>query len=345
MKFEMKHGLTAQAAAETLFPELFCQSPSQNVDMSADVSEGAKIQMAVSGNSLNPTSAELWATVSQNYVDAARKKYYDLTRFTYQQQPAISAPRGVQPEIFVPVVSSAGAAAVNTTNWETTALAQKYVGIKASLISTSFAIDIYDLARGEVIDRFLGAAIESTVSKCFALLGGKVAAVLPASLTATAAPTATAAGVIVTDSSTWGPEVVTKQVSKVFGDFGKPDSLVLNANLIAPIIPTNALSLDFEREGTYGIRHIGESAGLESFATGSAGQGMVCRHNALGVVNSVPYLDALAQRIAVRDLGTHNGIHLIMTSWIKPGSRQIWCSVETYFGAEVLAPQFLSVLV
>ena len=341
-----------------LWPELFGNG--QKFEMQAGMTPEAQMQMAVSNNTLNPTSAELWAQVSMNYVDAARQKYYDLTRFTYKQEPAMALPRGVQATINVPVVLGAGEASVNPTNWNTSNISQKYVPIKADLISTSFGIDMYDLANGETLDRFLGAAIESTVNKCFEKLGDAVRAVLPGSLSATVAPTSVYCGVIVTDDSTWGPEVVAKQVSKTFGDFGKPDSLVLNADLISALEPTNALSLGFDREGTYGIRHIGHSAGM-SYVAGTTstvgegpdavttvdyvGKGLTCRHNAIGVVNTVADMSGYAQMIATRDLGLHNGIHLQLCTWIDPQSRQIMNSVQTYLGVQVLEPRFLSVLV
>lgn len=309
-----------------------------------EVSDKVLAQMAVAGNTLNPTSATLWSTISDRYVDAARKRYVDLRRFAYAQAPSVPLPTGVRAPINVPVIESAGPALVNTTDWDQTAISQSYATILADRISRPFALDSYDLASGERVEQKIGAAIESVVAGCWAKLATAVQSTLPSSIAATTAATSENAGVFVTDSDTWGPDTVAKEISTLFGDFAQPDVLALSPTLYGGIVPTNALSLNPETEGVYGIRHIAQGAGMPGMATGNAGKGFACRGNAIGVATMLPYLDDFTG-VATRYLGEHSGIPMLLKLWDSRGTETLRFSVETIFGAKVLAPQFLTVLV
>ncbi len=324
------------------FPELFGVKAEMNAEDDASLNPNARVQVNLSGNSLNAAGATLWSTVAGSAVDAASKKYFDLTRFSHATVPAVQLPPGVQPVINVPVVLGAGEAKENLTDWATSALSQKYVPVAATRVSTPFGLSTYDIADGENLNKFLAAAVESTMAKVTAIWTAAVAATVPDDA-ATTAPTAEAVGKFVTDASTWGPEVIAKEVSKVFGDYGAPDCLVLSPDLYAAVIPTNALSLNPSVTGTYGIGTMGMSAGLAAVGKG-AGKGVAVRAGGLGVVNTVPDLAGL-DGVAVRDLGTVNGVHMLLKTTVDPLRETFYCSVETYFGAKVLNPQAVSVLV
>lgn len=332
-----------------LFPELGgAQRTEMNVralrEAHPDVSDKVLAQMAVSGNTLNPTSATLWATISDTAVDAVSKKYVDMKRFAYAQAPSVSLPAGVNATVHVPVTTGAGEALVNTTNWDVTALQQKYVPVSADRISRPAAVDTYDLASGERIETKIAACVESVVAGCWAKLAAKVAAVLPTTLTATTAATTDKAGVFVTEDSTWGPEVVAKKLSTLYGDFGQPDVLALSPSLYGAVVPTNALSLDPTQEGVYGIGHLAQGAGMAAMATGGKGKGVCALSRGIGVGTMLPNLDDFTA-IATRYLGEVHGIPVLLKVWSSPGSETLRVSAETYFGAAVLAPQFVTVLV
>lgn len=347
---------SARDNALSLFPELGGAQRSEiTVNQlradNPDANDKMLVQMAVSGNTLNPTSATLWSTISDKFVDASRKRYVDLHRFAYAQAPAVPLPEGVAAPVYVPVIESAGTCLTNTTNWDQTALSQKYVPVTTNRLSRPYALDSYDLASGERIEQKIGAAIESVVAGCWAAIAAAIKAKLPASLAATAAATSTNAGVYVTNANTWGPEVVAKDLSTLYGDYGQPDVLALSPTLYGGIVPTNALSLNPETEGVYGIRHIAQGAGMAAMAsttsnqvTTNVGKGFVCRGNALGVATMLPHLSDFTG-IATRYLGEHNGIPLLLKLWDSKGTETLRFSVETRFGVAVLAPQFLTVLV
>lgn len=332
------------------FPELSGAQRNTSMSMAEikaahpGLTDEAYIQMAISGNTLNPTSATLWASISKNYVDAASKRYADLEKFTYAQEPGMTLPQGVHGTINVKVLNSVGSALTAPTNWNQTAISQKYVPISVTRKSRPAGLDSYDLASGERIETTIAALCDAVVAGCWADLAAKVAAKLPSAINATAAATATNAGVFVTSSSTWGPEVIAKQISILYGDYAQPDVLALSPSLYGGIVPTNGLSLNPEVEGVYGIRHITQGAGMTALATGNAGKGLVCRRDAIGVATALPVLDDF-NVIATRYLGKIAGVPILLKTWVNPGSEQIFVSAETIFGAEVLAPQFLTVLV
>lgn len=347
---------SARDNALSLFPEL---GGAQRAEISVkqlradnpEASDKMLVQMAVSGNTLNPTSATLWSTISDKFVDASRKRYVDLHRFSYAQAPSVPLPEGVAAPVYVPVIESAGACLTDATNWDQTALSQKYVPVTTHRKSRPYALDSYDLASGERIEQKIGAAIESVVAGCWADIAAAIKATLPASLATTTAATSQNAGVYVTNANTWGPEVVAKELSTLYGDYDQPDVLALSPTLYGGIVPTNALSLNPETEGVYGIRHIFQGAGMAAMAattsnqvTTNVGKGFVCRGNALGVGTMLPHLSDFTG-IATRYLGEHNGIPLLLKLWDSKGTETLRFSVETRFGVAVLAPKFLTVLV
>lgn len=343
---------SARDNALSLFPELGGAQRSEVTVKQLradhpDATDKMLVQMAVAGNTLNPTNATLWSTISDKYVDASRKRYVDLHRFAYAQAPSVPLPEGVAAPVYVPVIESAGPCLTDATNWDQTALNQKYVPVTTHRKSRPYALDSYDLASGERIEQKIGAAIESVVAGCWADIAAAIKAALPASVAATTAATSTNAGVFVTDSNTWGPDVVAKQLSTLYGDFDQPDVLALSPTLYGGIVPTNALSLNPETEGVYGIRHIAQGAGMAAMAANEStnvGKGFVCRGNALGVATMLPHLSDFTG-IATRYLGEHNGIPLLLKLWDSKGTETLRFSVETRFGVSVLAPQFLTVLV
>lgn len=343
---------SARDNALSLFPELggAQRSVVDVKQLRADNPEATDkmlVQMAVAGNTLNPTNATLWSTISDNFVDASRKRYVDLRRFAYAQAPSVPLPEGVAAPVYVPVVESAGECLTDASNWDQTALNQKYVPVTTHRKSRPYALDSYDLASGERIEQKIGAAIESVVAGCWADIAVAIKGSLPASVAATTAATSTNAGVFVTSSDTWGPDVVAKQLSTLFGDYAQPDVLALSPTLYGGIVPTNALSLNPETEGVYGIRHIAQGAGMAAMAANegsNVGKGFVCRGNALGVATMLPHLSDFTG-IATRYLGEHNGIPLLLKLWDSKGTETLRFSVETRFGVSVLAPQFLTVLV
>lgn len=340
---------TARENMMALFPELDgarrgVVDARQLREANPEATDAMLVQMAVSGNTLNPTSAALWGTVAANAIDAATKRYVDLKKFAYAAAPSMPLPLGVLAPIHVPVIDSAGDVLTDTTDWDKTALNQKYVTVLGHRKSRPAALDSYDLAQGERVEQKIAACVESVVAGCWAALGAAVAGALPTTQNATTAATKAQAGIFKVDSSAWGPEVVAKQLSTLYGDYGQPDVLALSPSLYGSIVPTTALSLNPETAGVYGIGSIGQGAGLAACAADGAGKGFVCRRGAIAVGTMLPDLSDFTG-IATRYLGEVGGIPLLLKVWSSDGTETLRFSVETVFGATVAAPQFLTVLV
>ena len=300
---------------KALFPTLF---------MSAEERKAFQANMAaqVDQNNLGGSAAPIWQIISPEAIDAVSKKYFDLSRTNHVVEGYIPAAPGVRPVVNVEVVTGAGSALKNATNWDQSDMENKYVPVTMDRYSRPFGLSSYDLMHGERIQTKIGAAIEAVVAEVmadfFTLLRDGVGS--PGT-----APTTTVAGNVAVSSSTFGPEFVAGTLSAIFGGFGPVDDLILDPTLFAKLVPTNALSLG-TAPGSYGIEYIHRTAGL----TGSY-KGFALRKNAVAVAFGVPSYDELTG-IAVQDLGRVAGIPLILKTWTNKGSEVIYNSVETLAG-------------
>lgn len=325
---------------KALFPALF---------MSADERSQFEARMAsqvVDNNDLGQSDASLWSIISPEAIDATAKKYFDLGRTTHVVEGYIPSAPGVRPTVHVEVVTSAGGAIKNATDWDQSNLVNKYVPVTLDRYSCPFGLSSYDIMHGETIKSKVGAAIESVVAAVVNAYFTTAAAAAPTASGA-AAPTATNAGRFLANVSTFGPEVVAQQVSAIFGGYGPVDDLILDPVLWAKLVPTNALGLGTE-PGTYGVEYMHRTAGLNMAAsnglTATTGLlGLAVRRNGIVAGFGVPSYDE-TQGIAVRSLGTVAGIPLVLKSWTDRGKEIIYNSVETMAGFAVANPLSISVL-
>ncbi|MBQ7023268.1 MAG: hypothetical protein IJN29_06785 [Akkermansia sp.] len=320
-----------------LYPELFGMTAKSKGECAT---EAAALQMTMSGNTLNPQAAELWSVVAEGYEAAFAKKYADLGLFAHNVDNTFAVPAGVRPTIHVEVIETAGEAVINPTDWETSALENNYVEVKADRISRSISLNSYDLASGE---RWAGkreAAIASVLAGVYAQLGAAVKALAP---TAAAAPAKDKVGLLSVDADTFGPEYVAENVSTVFGDYGQPDSLLLSPSLWGKVVPTNALSLNPETAGVYGVGKLAMSAGLGGLTADGKAVGLATLASGIAFGGGVPHLDP-EMGCAVRSLGTICGVPMVLKVWGKPGSETIYESVETYAGFTVVNPRKVAIL-
>ena len=325
---------------KALYPELFGATFKATAPDMTGLSDGAKLQMEMSGNTLGSTGADLWSVVAEEYADAFSKKYADLSTFCHNVDGVYNVPAGVQPVINVEVVETAGAALVNTENWEESALVNNYAEVRASRVSRPLALTSYDLAKGEKWAGKRKAAIQAVIEGVFAQLAATVAAVCP---TEAAAATAKKVGRVTVDAGTFTPDFVAQRLSGLFGEYGQTEVLLLNPTLWSKVIPTNALGLNPETEGTLGIGQMQMSAGLGALAGDGKGVGLAAMRSGIAYGGGVPHI-AAELGCAVRSLGTICGIPMVLKVWGKPGSEAIYESVETLAGFTVVQPQKVAVL-
>lgn len=325
---------------KALFPSLF---------MSAEERKAFEATMAsqvVDNNNLGQSTTSLWSIISPEAIDAVSKKYFDLGRTTHVVEGFIPSAPGVRPTVHVEVITGAGGALKNATDWNQSNLANKYVPVTLDRFSCPFGLSSYDIMHGEQIRTKIGAAIETVVA---AVVNAYFATALAAAPTASgaAAPSAANAGRFVVDASTFGPEVVAGQLSAIFGGYGPVDDLVLDPTLWAKLVPTNALGLGTE-PGTYGIEYLHRSAGLNMAANNGLSAttgllGLAVRRNGIVAGFGVPSYDE-TQGIAVQSLGSVAGIPLLLKTWTERGKEIIYNSVETMAGFTVANPLSISVL-
>lgn len=314
---------------KALFPTLF---------MSAEERKAFQANMAaqVDQNNLGGSAAPIWQIISPEAIDATSKKYFDLSRTNHVVEGYIPAAPGVRPVVNVEVVTGAGGALKNATNWDQSDMDNKYVPVTMDRYSRPFGLSSYDLMHGERIQTKIGAAIESVVASVVNAFFTKVysGAQPPDTL-----PGNGGAGNITVDTTAFTPEYVARKISPVFGGFGPVDDLILHPDLFAQLVPTNALSLG-TAPGSYGIEYIHRSAGLNTTPASSGNSstvglyGLILRKNAVAAAFGVPSFDELTG-IAVQDLGRVAGIPLVLKSWTNKGSEVIYNSVETLAGFEM----------
>jgi len=295
----------------------------------------------VGSNNLGQTADTLWRVIADEWIDTTTKKYTFLDACTTQIRDVIPMEGpGVRPVVNVEMMLGAGTAIINAADWEQSALTNKYIPVTLDRISRPFGLSTYDLMHGERIGTKIGTAIEAVVAGVFAQFSAAIAAVMPAvgaaGITAPVAPTTTAAGtagMLVANKADWKPEFVAGTVSALFGDYGPVEHLLLSPDALAPLVPSNALSLNYADGGTYGIDRISSTAGIKSAISDSPGcSGLAMRRDAVLMAGGRPDLSGLESVVSVRDLGTVAGIPLALKSWVRPGSEQIYLSVETMAG-------------
>lgn len=292
----------------------------------------------VGSNDLGQTANTLWRIVADEWIDIVTKKYTYLDAVTTEIRDSITVEgHGVRPVVNVEMMLGAGTAIKNATNWEESALTNKYIPVTLNRISRPFGLSSYDLAHGERVGTKIGTAIAAVVAGVFADFCTLVASAMPTTLTADAAPvaptstTAGTAGLLTVTQANWTPEFVAHTVSALFGEYGPVEHLLLTPDALAPLVPANALALDYTAPGTYGIDRITSTAGLSAAITGGKCYGLAMRRDAVLMAAGTPDLSGF-DPISVRDLGTVAGIPLLLKSWFKPGSEQMWFSVETMAG-------------
>lgn len=313
---------------KALFPTLF---------MSAEERKAFQANMAaqVDQNNLGGSAAPIWQIISPEAIDAVSKKYFDLSRTNHVVEGYIPAAPGVRPVVNVEVITGTGGALKNATEWNVSAMQNKYVQVTMDRYSRPFGLSSYDLMHGERIQTKIGAAIEAVVAEVVDDFFGLIAN--SPGQPDNSDPSATAIGNKRATLATFGPEYVAQTLSPIFGGYGPVDDLILDPNYFAKLVPTNALSLG-TGPGAYGIEYIHRSAGLNKVSTNTEGVvGLALRKNAVAAAFGVPSFDELTG-IAVQDLGRVAGIPLVLKTWTEKGSEIIWNSVETLAGFKLANP-------
>lgn len=267
------------------------------------------------GNTFRAT--ELWKGVADKSTDTIASIVAPIKNFILDVQPDLQVRNpNACPVVQVEVISTMGGAIVDGDDWAKSAIESTYVPVTLHRISRPFMLTSYDLMRGERVETKVAAAMKEVaqgVNMQFMKAISKVS----------------------------GSELLTKfdpetcaTISGVFGDNAEVDTLLLDPANYAKIVPTNALALNPDAEGAYGIGHIYKAAGM----TAHAGAPIVAlTKDAIAGAVATPEVVTTYGGQGMQYLGEVGGIPMVLISSWDYDKQCIKCSVETMAGFAITA--------
>ena len=254
------------------------------------------------------TTTELWKGVADKTADSISSILAPVKNFILDVQPDLQVRNpNACPVVQVEVISSMGGALVDNTDWDKSAINNKYVDVKLHRISRPFILTSYDLMRGERVESKVAAAMKE-VAQC--VVGQFMNAVSVMDSPSTL--------------SKFDPETCAT-ISGCFGDKSEVDTLLLSPANYAKIVPTSALALNPEVTGTYGINHIYKSSNMPC--------GVIALTNdAVAGAVATPEIVTAYGNQGMQYLGEVAGIPMVLISTWDYAKQAVKCSVETMAG-------------
>ena len=254
------------------------------------------------------TTTELWRGVADKATDTIASILAPVKNFILDVQPDLQMrnPEAC-PVVQVEVINSLGGALVDATDWDQSAIQNKYVDVKLHRISRPFILTSYDIMRGERVESKVAAAMKEVAQ---GVVGQFMAAI-----GAMGSPQ----GI-----SEFSPEVCAT-ISGCFGDKAEVDTLLLDPANYAKIVPTNSLSLNPEAQGAYGIGHIYKTSQ-------NAAPIVALTKDAVAGAVATPEVVATYGGQGMQYLGEVAGIPMVLISTWDYAKQAVKCSVETMAG-------------
>lgn len=261
------------------------------------------------GNTFGTTS-ELWKGVADKATDTIASVIAPVKNFILDVQPDLQVrnPEAL-PVVQVEVISGMGGAIVDNADWNKSEITNKYVDVKLHRISRPFMLTGYDLMRGERVETKVAAAMKEVAQG--------VVTLFMRGFTDNAKETI----------SKFDPETAAT-ISGAFGEMAETDTLLLDPANYAKIVPTNALALNPNAEGTYGIGHIYKSSGL----TIAKANAIALTKDAVAGAVATPEIVQAYNGQGMQYLGEIAGIPMVLISTWDYDKQAVKCSVETMAG-------------
>ena len=261
------------------------------------------------GNTFGTTS-ELWKGVADKATDTIASVIAPVKNFILDVQPDLQVrnPEAL-PVVQVEVISGMGGAIVDNADWNKSEITNKYVDVKLHRISRPFMLTGYDLMRGERVETKVAAAMKEVAQG--------VVTLFMRGFTDSAKETI----------SKFDPETAAT-ISGAFGEMAETDTLLLDPANYAKIVPTNALALNPNAEGTYGIGHIYKSSGL----TIAKANAIALTKDAVAGAVATPEIVQAYNGQGMQYLGEIAGIPMVLISTWDYDKQAVKCSVETMAG-------------
>lgn len=318
--------LSVEERRAILLPEMYPK-------MSADVAG----QQVVDANRLALDANTIWRAVVKKGVKLTDRVTAPLNSFAHDfgfLDTEIPEP-GADVERMIRVVEDAGEAIIDCTDWTTSALKGTMRSVRLHRVSRPFGLSSYSFSHGDDLETYAGAAVDSVLKTAFKYVMSRIAE-------ADAETVAIPGGVDGFDA-----RYVVRKLAKLFPGLGRPDSLLINPELYTQLLPVSEQDLQI-RPGSHGVREIFETVFIEGLhKTGGVedGVGLLGMRTGLVVGGGTPKLSEMGfSSIAIRDLGTINGIPMLLKMTQNGGKEIINASAESMIGATVLDPTRLKVL-
>lgn len=263
------------------------------------------------GNTFGTTS-ELWKGVADKATDTIASVIAPVKNFILDVQPDLQVrnPEAL-PVVQVEVISGMGGAIVDNADWNKSEITNKYVDVKLHRISRPFMLTGYDLMRGERVETKVAAAMKEVAQ---GVVGQFMASIKQSDATLFAI-------------SKFDPETAAT-ISGAFGENAETDTLLLSPDNYAKIVPTNALALNPEAEGSYGIGHIYKCSQMANAGCSI----MALTKDAVAGAVATPEIVQAYNGQGMQYLGEIAGIPMVLISTWDYDKQAVKCSVETMAG-------------
>lgn len=319
--------------------------------MSAADMDAAKRTMnaghTTGSNATAEGAAPLWTIVSKPVASNVEKLLAPLSAMAKNVRDTLPFGVGLGStlaNIKLKVIDSVGTVKKNPVSIQESALASHTVGLNLNTYFLTAGLNYAEIQNGETIDQYLDSMYEQLAQSIFAEVVGTVAAAAP-TLTGADIPAAGGKiGVLHVDSAAdVTPTYVTKKVGTVFKPRGKVDSLVLDVDSYANLIPTNADFLE-PRPGQYHIGQIFESGGIEGVdgATPGTGIGFAMRGRSVGYV-AAPY-DITSNTMQTVEMAPLGDIPVRLLITTDDNTQTVYHTLVAVFGCAVVKPDDVAVI-
>lgn len=257
-------------------------------------------------------SDALWKTVSDKWVDTLHHDLQPIQKYITDVYPDMQvANPNANPVVQVEVITGMGDALVDATDFNQTAITNKYVTVELHHISRPFSLSMYDITHGERVESKLSAAAETVAMGVMNQFMSTLAT---------------------SENQISMPAMSPETAANISGAFGgiETETLLLDSIAYSKLVPTNGLSLNPDTEGAYGIGHIYKLPFASGSSDGSTFGVALAKDAIVGAVATKEVFEGLTGT-SVKHI-TVAGIPMLVFAEFDFNTHSIKCSVETWAG-------------
>lgn len=285
---------------------------------------GALEPQAAPVNNNNIATGPLWQVVAQRAAETVSREITSIRPYitNVYTDLQVQDPNAL-PIVKVPVYSSFGDALINATNWDQSAIVNRYVDIQAVRVSRPAFLSVYDMANGERMENVISGLMHVVAQGVYKQF---LTACVSANSTPVAMPALT-------------PESA-RALSALFGDQRVTHGLFLPPVQFANILPYQTIDIDPRNvSGAFGIENIARTSMLGQDIDGLA----LARDGVAGFVG-VPEILFSMGGMDVYRLPDVAGIPMLLKTHFDYNEERLKVSVESLCGFAVTVPDYVKTL-